>query len=111
VIASELPALRSVAERLKWAREHKSWTQDQLSERSKVSRDVIAKTELGITRMPRQIKQLSEALDVPPAWLAFGHEKIDEWNKDILELAQHIHELPEAQRDAVRNLVKQLHQR
>ena len=111
MITSELPALKSVAERLRWARERQGWTQDQLSKRSKVTRDVIAKTELGITRMPKQIKQLSEALDVSPAWLAFGHEMIDAWDEEVLELAQLLHELPDEQRDTVRNLVKQLRQK
>jgi len=43
--------------------------------------------------------------------LAFGHEMIDAWDEEVLELAQLLHELPDEQRDTVRNLVKQLRQK
>jgi transcriptional regulator with XRE-family HTH domain len=108
VIVSELPTIKSLAGRLSWARKRKGWTQDELSIRAQVSRDVIAKVESGVTRMPRQIKQLASATEVPPAWLAFGSEKIDEWSEEILELAQALHELPVDSRETVKTLIGQL---
>lgn len=108
VITSEYPVIPSLGERLLWARKRKGWTQDQLSDASGVSRDVIAKAEIGVTAMPRQIKKLAEPLEVPPAWLVFGSEKIEEWDEETLSFAQDFHELPPDRQDTVRLLIKQL---
>jgi len=98
MINSPLPKLRTLAERLVWARNQRGWTQIELATFSGVSRDVIAKTELGTTSMPRQIKKLARVLEVEPAWLAFGSEKIAEWDEETLDIAQQFHDLPESVR-------------
>lgn len=108
VIASEYPVIPSLGGRLLWARKRKGWTQDQLSDASGVSRDVIAKAELGVTAMPRQIKKLAEPLEVPPAWLVFGSEKIEEWTEETLSFAQDFHELSPERQETVRSLIRQL---
>lgn len=103
---SNLPSLPNVAARLQWARERARLTQEQLAAKAGVTRDVIAKTEAGITRMPKSIEKIAAALDVPPAWLAFGHEQIENWDEDTLELAEAYNRLPGAVRQAVRDLIK-----
>lgn len=97
---TDLPRLKTFAERLAWARERSGLTQDELSTRSGVSRDSIAKSELGKTKRPKGMKQLADTLDVPSAWLAFGEEKLDEWDEDTFKLADAIHKMPPALRAA-----------
>ncbi|MGB5835291.1 MAG: helix-turn-helix transcriptional regulator [Thiohalocapsa sp.] len=101
----DLPRLGSLSERLIWARNRAKLTQDQLAMRASVSRDVIAKTESGLTRMPKRIDQIASALEVPAAWLAFGSEEIASWDEDTLAMATEYNRLPEHVKSAVRTLI------
>lgn len=109
VLPSDLPPLPTISERLRWARRRAGMTQEQLADASGVSRDIIAKTERGATRMTPRIDQLAKALDVSPAWLAFGRPTIDQWDRDTLELAETYHQLPDDLKAAVRALIDNLH--
>jgi transcriptional regulator with XRE-family HTH domain len=105
MVSSELPKLRTLAERMAWARQRKGWRQEDLADAARVSRDVIAKTEAGITRMPKSIEQIAGALEVPPAWLAFGAEEIGEWDADTLAVAKRYSDLPQDLKAAIKTLL------
>lgn len=83
----KLPRLNTFAERLVWARLQIGMTQDELAEASGIRRDALAKAETGKTKRPKRMKELADALGVPPAWLAFGEDKIDMWDEDTLNFA------------------------
>ena len=73
--------LKTVAERLRWARLERGYSQGDLAKIACVTRDVIAQTEAGRTTMPRQIKEIADALEVSAEWLAFGVEGIGNISK------------------------------
>lgn len=104
---NELPKLRTLSERLKWARERKGWSQEDLSIHAGVGRDVIAKVEVGKTRMPKQIGQLADATEVPRAWLAFGDERIEQWDEETFQVADAYNRLPPNLKHAVKELIVQ----
>ena len=102
------PTLKTLGERLAWAREMRGLTQQELADRAGCSRDVIAKTENGTTRMTKGIDKIAHALEVSPAWLAFGRDEIDAWDKETLEMAQKISQMPDETRVAVKALIETL---
>jgi transcriptional regulator with XRE-family HTH domain len=104
---STFPKLKTLGARLKWAREHKNWRQEDLALHSGVSRDVIAKTESGTTRMPKQLGKLAHALEVPRAWLAFGDERVEDWDEETFEVADAYNQLPANVKGAIRELILQ----
>jgi transcriptional regulator with XRE-family HTH domain len=61
-LAAKLPGLRR-------AREFAALSQDQLSERSGVSRSVISRIERGTPAFPSTVRRLADALEVPPSTL------------------------------------------
>lgn len=103
-----LPNLKTFAERLIWARERAGLTQEELAEKSKMSRDIIAKAETGKTKRPKRMKDLADALEVPPAWLAFGDDRIDQWDEETLLFAESFSHLPPEVREAVKTLINNM---
>lgn len=102
----KLPRLQTLAERVVWARKRKDWTQDDLATACGSTRDQIVKVELGKTRRPRNMQDLAKALDVPPAWLAFGDERIDDLSKEAIEIALGWQTLPAEVQEAVARLIR-----
>jgi phage repressor protein C with HTH and peptisase S24 domain len=64
--------MRTLAERLTWAREQKGLSQAALATRSGVSQSTIGNLESGIRQTARKIIDIAIALDVDPMWLANG---------------------------------------
>jgi phage repressor protein C with HTH and peptisase S24 domain len=64
--------MRTLAERLTWARERKALTQEGLGKLSGVSQSTIGNLESGIRQSARKIVDIAKALDVDPIWLANG---------------------------------------
>lgn len=64
--------MRTLAERLIWAREQKGLTQESLGKLSGVSQSTIGNLESGIRQSARKIVDIAKALDVDPIWLANG---------------------------------------
>lgn len=64
--------MRTLAERLTWAREQKGLTQETLGKLSGVSQSTIGNLESGIRFSARKIVDIAKALDVDPMWLANG---------------------------------------
>ena len=70
--------MKTLAERLTWARAQKSlrdkmeFTQMDLASRAGVSQGAIGHLESGRTNTSRSITSIAKALEVDPAWLADG---------------------------------------
>ena len=95
----------TVAERTKRARIACGFTQDELARSAGVTRDVIAMIETGRTKRPRQLEKIAEALNVSPAWLAFGDELIDELSEEDLRRAARLKSLPDGVRIAIEQMI------
>ena len=100
------PELQTIAERAKWARSQAHLTQDQVAKKCGKSRDWVSKIERGGTKMPRDIADLANALDVSPAWLMFGVEEIDALTEDSIRIALAWNALPVAQKQTIAALIE-----
>lgn len=67
-----ITCVKSLAERLKWARERKGWGQEQLAAKAGVSQGTIGNAESGLRKKPRELVAIANALEVSPAWLETG---------------------------------------
>ena len=93
----------TLGERLRQARKDRGWTQEQLAEQSGTSQAVIQKIENGKSLRPRKIDVIARVLDVDPAWLLFGGERVHGLEEQAQELAQAWQRLPEDKRAAFRS--------
>lgn len=64
--------MRTLAERLVWARERKELTQEGLAKLAGVSQGTIGNLESGTRQTARKIVEIAAALEVDAAWLAGG---------------------------------------
>jgi phage repressor protein C with HTH and peptisase S24 domain len=64
--------MRTLAERLAWAREQKGLTQDALAKLAGVSQGTIGNLESGLRQSARRIVNIASALNVDAVWLAEG---------------------------------------
>ncbi len=70
--------METLGERLRWARERKLLSQQDVSDRTGVMVATISRIENGRhSRRPLRVtlESLAEALDVSPTWLVFGEEE------------------------------------
>ena len=81
------------------------WTQKELAERAGTNQAVIQKIENGKSLRPRNLDDIAMALDVSPAWLQYGSEKVAGLHKDAVELALAWSRLSEPYRSALREAI------
>lgn len=98
--------LNTFAERLRWARGRKGWTQAELAAAAGVSVDVIKQIEIGRTQQPKQILSISGAIGVSAAWLQFGVPEIEQLDREAIEAALQLQSLPDAQRKAMSESIR-----
>ena len=65
--------VKTIAERLKFAREELGLSQPELAKKAGVSQGTIGNIETGTRKQPRNLLQLADALGVTPVWLSTGH--------------------------------------
>lgn len=106
--ASEADNLRTLAARLRYARERKGLTQEELARAAGTKQQVIQQIEKGITKKPRKIEAIARVLDVSPAWLQFGIEELDALDKDAVMLALSWMTLDEPHKTAMRNAILEM---
>lgn len=100
--------LDTIAERLKYARSRKGFTQEELAKMTNTSQDVIQKIENGKSLRPRNIEKIAKALDVSPAWLQFGSADLDKLDADAVKIAIRLSDLTPEQRKIVDATLKTL---
>lgn len=71
-VRATLTVVKTIAERLKQAREEKRLTQPELADRAGVSQGTIGNVEAGLRKNPRELLAIAAALDVEPEWLKTG---------------------------------------
>lgn len=70
--------MKTLAERLKYARDRKGWTQAQLALAADLSTGTVGNIEAGLRQAKGSIPQIAEALGVSYRWLATGAGEIDD---------------------------------
>ena len=63
---------KTLAERLKWARNRRNWSQEQLADAAGVRQSTIGNLESGQSQTARKITAIASALEVSAVWLAEG---------------------------------------
>lgn len=69
--------MKTLADRLRAARERIGLSQAQLGEKIGLSQQSVAKIENGETQQPRKIKEIASALNVSQRWLQLGAEDFE----------------------------------
>lgn len=82
--------METIGDRIKYAREKKGISQKQLATKVGLSQPSLAYIESGITKIPRKIQSIADALDVSKEWLLVGGEFA---NDDVVEKECEIGEL------------------
>lgn len=71
-VRSTITVVKTIAERLKRAREDKHLTQPELAARAGVSQGTIGNIEAGLRKNPRELLAIAAALGVEAEWLKSG---------------------------------------
>lgn len=102
------PKMSTIKDRLRDARTKAGLTQVELAKMAKTTQQAVEKIENGVTTMPRSalLKRLADALQVSPAWLAFGVEEIDKLSKEAIDAARLFDNLSPDQRAAILTILK-----
>lgn len=100
--------MQTLAERLRYARDKKGLTQDELAKLVGTTQQNIQNIEAGLVKRPRKIDAIGKAVEASPAWLQFGVEAIDKLNSEAIMLAQSWMELDEPQKSALRNAIMEM---
>lgn len=85
--------MKTIAERLKHAREIRGWTQTQLAIAAEVSTGTIGNIESGVRQAKGSLPQIAEALSISHKWLAngTGDMKISsDWPFDLFTPADYL---------------------
>jgi transcriptional regulator with XRE-family HTH domain len=95
----------TVGKRIKLARERAKMTQEQLADRVGLTRQAVAMIETDKVRRTNKVKEIAKVLDVSVGWLAWGDERMDEVDEDVLQAAIDISRLPADQKAAILALI------
>lgn len=112
MINTQDPTIRgSLGQRMRFRRQQKGWTQEQLARRAGTNQAVIQKIENGKSLRPRKINEIAEVLGVNPAWLMFGDEAESSLTPDAIAVAEEWSQLSEPHRTRIRQEIHGLSQR
>ena len=100
--------MKTLAERLQYARQKKGLTQDQLARIAGTTQQNIQNIEAGIVARPRKIGAIAKAVEQSAAWLQFGTEAIEKLDADAILLAQNWMDLEEPQKTAIKNAILEM---
>lgn len=68
----QITGVKTIGERIKWARERVDLTQKQLADKAGVSQGTIGNLESGFRERPRALLNIAAALDLNPSWVETG---------------------------------------
>ncbi|WP_031431861.1 helix-turn-helix domain-containing protein [Methylomicrobium agile] len=101
--------MNEIALRMKTLRAHRNLKQQELSDKSGISREAIAKIECGTTLWPSKeaVFKLSEALDTTPWYFLFGVVlTAQDMDPDVLDAAKVLQSLPKDKRKLLADTIK-----
>lgn len=107
-MSERLPRLKTLGERVEWARERKGMTQDELSKALGMDQTSISKWEVAGVKNPRKAHQLADILGVPVAWLIYGEENLGKLTAANVDALFELQNLPPEKQEMIRNLIKTL---
>ncbi len=83
-----MKSLKTIGERLQWARDQKSMSQAELGKACDASQTFIAKIEQGLTKKPNKerLEKIASILNVDFDWLIFGDNRDVEKSLENIEL-------------------------
>lgn len=99
----DLSNLADLADRLKWAREKKGWTQDQLADAAGVSQSTIGNLESRLRQSARKLAMIAKVAGVNAYWLETGEGSPFETTPD--DLLKQVAALTLAERSVVAAVV------
>ncbi|WP_431276238.1 XRE family transcriptional regulator [Variovorax ureilyticus] len=70
--------MKSIGERIKWAREQRDMTQEQVALLAKVATSTIGNAESGLRKKPRELNAIAASLGASATWLETGR---GEWQQ------------------------------
>lgn len=86
------PELPTLADRLKFARKRKDWSQQELADAAGISQGAIGNLESGQRQQPRDLLAISSALGISAVWLELNEGPMLAENAqlrgDVLDLAR-----------------------
>ncbi len=100
-----LPILSDLASRLRWARKNAGLSQQRLAEISCYTQKQISNLESGVTVRPRNLTKLANTLNISPSWLMFGHQEIDDLDKQSIEVALKFNRLSQTDRNTLESII------
>jgi transcriptional regulator with XRE-family HTH domain len=100
--------LGNLGQRMRYVRQQKGWTQEQLAAKAGTNQAVIQKIENGKSLRPRKIDEIASVLEVNPAWLMFGDELAATLPSDAMALADAWRKLPEPDRSRIQQDILKL---
>lgn len=90
--------LMTLGQRLRYFRKQRGLTQTQLGELVGLSQQAVAFVEKDRTKMPHKIHEIASALQISPALLAFGDERVEHLTPDVIDAAIHLQNMDESDR-------------
>lgn len=72
-----ITSVKTIGERIKWARAQRGLTQGGLAVAAKVSTSTIGNLESGLREKPRELNAIAHALRAAPAWVETGRGEWD----------------------------------
>lgn len=102
----DLKSVPTIAHRIKWAREFRGVTQNELADLIGTTQTNISDIERGKNQNPTKIIEIALALQVSPLWVRLG--KLDGVTDYAINLAHEIEELSAPQRLAIEAMIAAL---
>lgn len=97
--------LMTLGQRLRYFRKQAGLTQTQLGDLVGLSQQAVAYVEKDRTKMPHKIHEIASVLEISPALLAFGDERVEQLTPDVIEAAIHMQSLPEEDRQVLAKII------
>lgn len=104
----ELKRLHTLGERVRFFRELRDLSQEELAKMVGTSQQQIEKVERNVTKHPRNLEQIAKALNVPASVLLFPPSDLSKLTAEGLQLAVTASSLSESDMRAVRSLIESL---
>ena len=108
VVDDYLPKLKTIGQRVRWARKARGMSQQELADAACLDQTTISSLERDGIENPRKLGPLADALGVPQAWLRFGVANIEKLSQKQVEAMFALADLSDDDQSAVIALIDRL---